>query len=185
MASVFSAGKRMVSHPIVVIFSSFGVFLSSFAVVDYNRRMEITDEEKASFKQRESQHLGESLEQLHSKAFLQSMTFNNIKVNRNRCIELFFLHKRAEKKKLEVQEDPEFQNMTIYECEALVASEFYDFGQRMCRRAMIRNFHFIKWFEAMMQDEFIKYYLVPIAGYFGARYYKIFDGKAKGAGPQK
>jgi len=175
----------MVSHPIVVTFSSFGVFLSSIAVVDYNRRIEITDEEKAPFKQRESQHLGESLEQLHSKAFLQSMTFNNIKVNRNRCIELFFLHKRAEKKKLELQADPEFQKMSICDYEELVASEFYDFGRRMCRRAMIRNFHFIKWFKAMMQDEFIKYFLVPIAGYFGARYCMILDGKSKAAGSQR
>lgn len=184
MASVYSTGKKLVYHPIAVTLSSFGFFLSSFAVVDYNRRIEITQEEMASFKQRESQHLGESLEQLHTKAFLETMTYNNIKLNRNRCVELFFLHHRAEKKKLEVKEDPEFKDISSCECEELVASEFCKFGQRMCRRAMIRNVHFIKWFKAMMQDEFIKYYLIPIAGYFGARYYKMFDGQVKG-GSQK
>lgn len=124
MASVYSTGKKLVSHPIVVTLSSFGFFLSGFAVVDYNRRIEITQEEMASFKQRESQHLGESLEQLHTKAFLETMTYNDIKLNRNRCVKLFFLHHRAEKKKLEVKEDPEFKDISSGECEELVASEF-------------------------------------------------------------
>lgn len=184
IATAYSTGKKLVSHPIVVTLSSFGFFLSGFAFNDYNRNMEITEEEMASFKQRKSKHLGESLEQLHSKAFLQSMTYNNIKVNRNRCVELFFLHHSAEKKKLELKDDPEFKDMPTGECEELVASEFYEFGQRMCRRAMIRNGHFIKWFKAIVQDEFIKYYIIPILGYFGARHYKIFDGKVKGGTPK-
>lgn len=176
MTTSVSVGKKLVSHPMVVTLSSFGFFLSGFAVVDYNRKIEITQEEMASFQQRKSQHLGEALEQLHTKAFLQSMAYNNIKSNRTRCVELFFLHHRAERKKLELKDDPEFKDMTPGECEELVASEFCEFGKRMCRRAMIRNGHFIKWFKAMMQDEFFMYFMIPIAGYFGARY---FDSKVK------
>ncbi len=99
------------------------------------------------------------------------MTYDNITMNRLRSEELFYLFKRAEKKKAELKNDPEVcKEKTNIEIEALVASEYYSFGQRMCRRAMIRNFHLVKWFKATIQDEFAKYYFLPIAGFFGTRY---------------
>lgn len=175
MESFRKFATRLVTHPVAVSVSSFGVFLTTFAVIDFNR--EVNMDEVDSFNQRDSRHLGESLEQLHTRAFENKMTFNNIKVNRSRCAELFFLYKRAELKKKELRNDDEFRELTDTEIEALVAEEFNNFGQRMCRRAMIRNGHVLKWAKAMMQDEFIKFYVLPVGGFFLSRYFRVFDGK--------
>ena len=150
MKLLISKARQIKTQPIAVVLSSFGLFLSCFAVVDYSRNMVINEEVNREFKKRGSKHLGDSLEQLHFEAYLQSITFNNIKVNRYKCIELFVLYKRAEMRKLELKNDDEFQNLTESACEVLAASELNNFGQRMCRRAMIRNFYFIKWFKAVI-----------------------------------
>jgi hypothetical protein len=176
MPSISSIGasiKRLASNPSTVLLGSFGIFLSTFGMVDFNRQ--ISESETTDFQIRPSTHLGESLEQLHSSAFRESMTFDNIRANRLRCKELYFLFKRAELKKAEFKADVEFKDKSDADIESIVASEFYAFGQRMCRRAMIRHFHFIKWFKATMQDEFIKFYVLPVAGFFGARYFKLLD----------
>jgi hypothetical protein len=179
---MFCIGEKMASRPIA---ATFGAFLSSCALADYFRPVELTDEEMNLFKQREYPHLGDSLEQLHSKAFFQAMTFNCMRVNRNRCIELYFLHKRGEEKKLELKHDPEFKDITQKKLEEDVSSEFCDFGQRMCRTGMIRNFYLVKWFKALVQDEVVKFYLIPVTGYFGIRYYNFLNCKTKGTQPQR
>ena len=79
------------------------VFFSTFAVVDYDRIMDQGDWTKSS--QRKSNHLGESLEQLHSKAFMETMSFDDFKMNRNRSEELFYLYERAVRKKEELRND--------------------------------------------------------------------------------
>ncbi len=43
-----------------------------------------------------------------------------------------------------------------------------------------QKYALVKWFKATVQDEFIKYYVLPIVGFFGARFFgarffKIFD----------
>ena len=88
-AAVYAAARKVATHPISVTIGSFGVFLSVFAVVDYNRDM--TGADFSNFKKRDSVHLGESLEQLHSRAFRESMTYDNIRVDRFRSEELNFL----------------------------------------------------------------------------------------------
>jgi hypothetical protein len=167
--------KYLAGHPSVVVFGSFGAFLSTFAYVDYNR--EVTTAELTGFKRRESNHLGEALEQFHFQAFSEKMTLDDIRADRFRCEELYFLFKTAVKKKDEWVSDPELKGKSETDIENLVAKKLYDMGQRMCRRAMIRNRHFVKWFKATMQDEFIKFYVLPIVGFFGARYFKLFDRK--------
>jgi hypothetical protein len=174
--TIFTVARNLGTHPVPVTIGSFGLFLSVFATVDYNRDM--TGADFSNFKKRDSEHLGESLEQLHSRAFCESMTYDNIRVNRFRSEELYFLFLRAENKKGELKKDEEFKSKNDEYLEALVASEYYGFAQRICRRSMIRNMHFVKWFKATMHDEFIKYYVLPIVGFFGARYFKIFDGKS-------
>lgn len=99
------------------------------------------------------------------------MTFDNVKANRYRSAELCFLYKRAERKKEEFQGDEVFREKSDSELEALVASEFQNFAQRMCRRSMIRNGHLIKWFKAVCLDEFLTYYVLPIAGFYAFRCY--------------
>jgi hypothetical protein len=148
-------------------------------VVDLNR--DVSGAQFIELQQRDSSHSnGEALEHLHSNAFRETMTFDNIRSNRMRCRELFFLHERAVLKKTELSADSEFKDHDAKAIEALVVSDFNNFAQRMCRRAMIRNYHFIKWFKATMQDEFIKYYLIPIGSFFAARYFKVFDHRVTG-----
>ena len=171
-APIVSLGRKMVTHPFAMSLGSIGLFLGSFASVDYNSEIE---EECIEITRRESEKLAESLEQLHVEALLERMTFDDMRVNRNRCPELYFLYRSAEKKKLELKQDKEFTGRSDSELEAVVASEFYGFTERMCRRAMIRNFHFIKWFK-VMQDEFFKYYLAQkLLGFFGKRYFQMID----------
>lgn len=129
--------QRLASHPAKVLSASFAILLSTFAVVDFNR--EISESELVGFQKRQSNHLGESLERLHFSAFCESMTFDHITFNRWRCEELYFLYKRAKAKKAELKKDVEFQNKSDGDIENIVASDFYCFGQRMCRRAMIRK----------------------------------------------
>ena len=90
----------MTSHPVAVTSVCFGLLVSSSAIVDFNRNIDVSEEEKLEFKSTESQQLGEALEQLHTKAFFQEMSYDAIKFNRNRSIELFFLYKRTVKLKL-------------------------------------------------------------------------------------
>eukprot|EP01038_Epipyxis_sp_PR26KG_P017270 gene17270-23815_t len=174
---IFKISRNLIAHPIATttFLGYVGLSLSGFAYMDYNRRMEMTAEEITMFKKRESEHLGESLEQFHLKALNQTMTYATIKVNRNRCVELNFLYRQAEKKKHELQGDEQFNQATEAELEDIIASEFFEFGQRMCRRGMIRNFHLIKWCKATIQDEFVRFYIVPILGFLGVRSFKMFD----------
>jgi hypothetical protein len=70
-------------------------------------------------------------------------------------------------KKAELSKDEEFRNKSETKIEAVVASEFYGFSQQMCRRAMIRNMHMIKWFKATMLDKlssimFYPYYYLRV-----------------------
>jgi len=170
--------RKVLAHPVAVTSGSFLFFFSSFAVVDYNRIMDEGD--WTNFSQRKSNHLGESLEQLHSKAFMETMSFDDIKMNRNRSKELFYLYERAVRKKEELQNDPVVAvGKTEAELEKLVAGDFMLFAERLCRRSMIRHHHYIKWFKAMLLDEFTKYFLLPIAGFFAVRYFKMFDSARK------
>lgn len=166
--------RKMVTYPVGVSLGGLGAFLLTFAVVDFNRDVGNT----AKYQKSDSNHLGEALEQLHRSAFRETMTFDNIRANRGRCDELRYLYDSAERKKKEFQNDPEFRNHDEKTVEALVATEFYNFAQKMCRRAMLRNGHVLKWLNATIEDELIQYYLLPMGSYFLARYFKIFDRKA-------
>lgn len=111
--------------------------------------------------------MGKSLEQLHFKAFTECLTYDNIKANRYRSIELFYLFKKAELKAQKVVADPLFAGTNTVELEALIANEYQIFAQRMCRSSMIRNGHTAKWFKAVIADEIVKVFLLPLARFFG------------------
>jgi hypothetical protein len=172
MERMFSLAKKMAYlYPVAKTVGSFGLFLSAFALVDANREVELSDEDKSQFQQSNSRHLGEALGRLHFKAFSGTLTFDNVKAIRYRSAELLFLYNRAERKKEEFQGDEVFKGKSDSELEALVASEFQNFAQRMCRRSMIRNGHLIQWFKAVILDEFLTYYALPIAGFYAFRSY--------------
>lgn len=176
MRNLFSKFKnsfsKMTSHPVAVTSVWFGLLVSSSAIVDFNRNIDVSEEEKLEFKPTESEHLGEALEKLHSKAFFQEMSYDAIKFNRNRSIELFFLYKRAVKLKLKLKNDELFHDKPDSQLEEIAAAEYYIFCQNMCRRAMIRNGYLIKWLKALLQDEVVKFYVIPLISFFGVRYYK-------------
>lgn len=180
MNKVVSFGKKTFAHPVAVTGAYFALFLAGFAGVDFNRKLEMTEQDRNEFKMRVSEHLGESLEELHSKAYAGRMSFDNIKANRSRSVELYFLYVRAQQKKAEFKCDEEFSQKNSDDLEKMVADEYQGFAQRMCRRSMIRNGHVVKWFKAVIQDEFIKYFLAPVASFFAIRYFRNFDGKVVG-----
>jgi len=152
-------------HPIA---TACGISLLSFGLVDYNRNIEISDVELKNFEQQTSEdfNLGELMEQFHARAFDNSMTYGNIKITSDICIESYFLYQKAEKKKFELMEDPIFKENSKAEIESMIEDYYNVFAQRMSRRALIRNGYILKWFKAMVQDEFVKYYFIPIIKYF-------------------
>ena len=128
-----------------------------------------------NFNQKSSNHLAESLEQLHSSAFDGKIQYKDILLNRNKSIELHYLSAVAEKHFASFKSFPELQTEDIAKIESMVARKNYIFTTRMCRLAMIRNGHVIKWFKAMVADEFIKYYVVPVLSFFVLRFLKNED----------
>lgn len=69
MKRMFTLGKKMAyHHPVAKTVGSFGLFLSAIALVDANREVELSDEDKSQFQQKNTHHLGEALGHLHFQA---------------------------------------------------------------------------------------------------------------------
>ena len=95
------------------------------------------------------------------------MTFDDIRANRFECKELYFLFQRAELMKAEIKADVRFKDRSDREIESIVAKESFIFGRNLCRRAMIRNFHLLRWFDAAVLSEFLKFFVFPFAKLLG------------------
>ena len=161
MSNAWNATSRFVNHNqlrTVLIYSA--ATISGFAVVDFTREIDIKMCENFNPK---SDHLAESLEQLHYSAFDGKMEYKDIMLNRNKSIELHYLSAVTEKHLAFFKSSPELQTDDIADIKSMVARKNTLFTLRMCRRAMIRNGHVIKWFKAMVADEFIKYYVSTIS----------------------
>ena len=152
----------------VLIYSA--VTVSGFAVVDFTR--EIDNKICGNFAPKPSYHLAESLEHLHSAAFNGKIQYADTLINRNKRIELHYLSAIAEKHFVSYRSYPELQTADTAGIEAMDARKNYIFTMRMCRRAMIRNVHVIKWFKAMLADEFMKFYVMPVLSFFVIRFLK-------------
>ena len=74
----------------VVVFSGafFVTFVGGFACIDYNRTMD--KEYKPQYDRRKSNHLGEALDQLHTKAFSDRLRYEHFVTNGHRCMNLTF-----------------------------------------------------------------------------------------------
>lgn len=164
-SSSWAAASRFVyqnQYRTLLIYS--GATVAGFAVVDFTR--EIDTKICGDFSMRRYVHLAESLEQLHSAAFDGTIQYADILINRDKSVELYYLSAIAEKHYSAYTRHPELQDADTAKIESLVVRKNYIFAMRMCRRAMIRNGHFIKWFKAMLADEFIKYYVTPVLSFF-------------------
>ena len=152
----------------VLIYS--GAVVTGFAVLDYTRA--IDNDSCRDFHEKPSGHLAESLEQLHSAAFDRDIRYVDILMNQNRSIELYYLSAIVEKHFLEYRNSPKLKDVGAAEIASMVERKNYNFALRMCRRSMIRNGHLVKWFKAMLADEFIKYYVIPVLSFFVTRHLK-------------
>ena len=169
MSNAWNATWRFLNHnPLrtVLIYSAAAV--SGFAVVDFTREIDI--KMCGNFNPKSSNHLAESLKQLHSAASDGKIKYGDILLNRNRSIELHYLSAVAEKHFASFKSSPELQTADAAEIESMVPRKNYLFTMRMCRRAMIRNGHVIKWFQAMVADELVKYYVMPVLSFFVIRF---------------
>ena len=174
MSNAWNATSRFVNHNqlrTVLIYSA--ATISGFAVVDFTREIDIKMCE--NFNPKSHDHLAESLDQLHYSAFDGKMEYKDIMLNRNKSIELHYLSAVAEKHLAFFKSSPELQTDDIADIKSMVARKNTLFTLRMCRRAMIRNGHVIKWFKAMVADEFIKYYVMPVLSFFVLRFLKKKD----------
>ena len=169
ISNSWSVACRFVYHNqlrTVLIYSAATV--SGFAVVDFTREIDIKI--CGNFSPKPSSHLAESLEQLHYSAFDGKMEYKDMILNRNKSIELHYLSAVAEKHFASFKSSPELQTADAAEIESMVPRKNYLFTMRMCRRAMIRNGHVIKWFQAMVADELVKYYVMPVLSFFVIRF---------------
>ena len=157
----------------VLIYSA--ATISGFAVVDFTREIDIKMCE--NFNPKSHDHLAESLEQLHYSAFDGKMKYKDMILNRNKSIELHYLSTVAEKHLAFFKSSPELQTDDIADIKSMVARKNTLFTLRMSRRAMIRNGHVIKWLKAMVADEFIKYYVMPVLSFFVLRFLKKKDAR--------
>ena len=93
-------------------------------------------------------------------------------MNKNRSVELYYLSAVAEKHFSYYRNSPELQDVSTAEIECMVERKNYNFALRMCRRSIIRNGHFVKWFKAILTDVFFKYYVIPVLSFSITRHLK-------------
>ena len=169
MSNAWNATWRFLNrNPLRTVLIYSAAAISGFAVVDFTREIDI--KMCGNFNPKSSNHLAESLEQLHSAASDGKIRYGEILFNRNRSIELHYISAVAEKHLASFKSSPELQSEDIADIQSMVARKNTLFTMRMCRRAMIRNGHVIKWFEAMVADELIKYYVKPVLSFFVIRF---------------
>eukprot|EP01032_Pedospumella_encystans_P009263 gene9263-10921_t len=178
MLAIRKISNSSLRHPVVVSALGFVVFLGGFAGTDYCREMDDAPSfENIQF--RDNKHLAAALVQVHTDEFDKKLTYHDIQGNRFRCHELFYLSNRVARKFDEHRLDREFDDLTDRELKAQVGAELSVFAMKLSRRAMLHNGCYLQWFNAIMRDEFLKYYLAPIASFFGVRMYKQHDEDKK------
>lgn len=80
---MISVGKKLMIHPIAVTLCFFQFLLWWTSTTEWK----LVAIKRVSFKQRESDHVADSLEQLYSKEFIQTMAVGNIMIDCNKCID--------------------------------------------------------------------------------------------------
>ena len=134
----------------------------TIGTIDYNREINLAEQK---YDKKTTSHLGEVLENYHDMVAMNTLTFSTIFSNRKYCDECWYVYENAARKKEDLIQDG-FGNK---EAEETVALAYHGFVQRMSRRAMLRNGHYMKWMKAVTEDELIKVFILPIVAYFVKR----------------
>ena len=168
---------RFLRLPAFEIFAYGSLVVLSFGVYDFNRSIQLSDDDTKNFKSLHNlfnaEELVEVSQKLHFKALHKALEFRDIKSNRDLSIEFFYLYKRVEKSKLRLKSLNESGGDSDDKLGDEAAEATMFLCQNMCRRTLIRNGHVNIWFKLLVLDQFVQIYVIPIFVYFGGRYIKL------------
>lgn len=101
---------------------------------------------------------------IHASGYERQLRYDDIALNRDQCDEFRYLYQTVENKIIEAEKDEVMKKLgrTRRELEVVIVKDLSLFTQKLCRRAMLRNGYFLSWFQSMVQDGFIKYYIFPL-----------------------
>ena len=154
----------MLARRIAILASSVGFLFSGFAISDWNREVSLSAEELTEFssnKKENQRNLECVLEEYHSLANDNNLTYDNIVSARYYSLEMFAVYCCAVNKKKELQDDIHFKERSSEALEEIIPKCFRQYTLKMTRRAMLRNFYGINWLNSVVHDEFLKYYAIP------------------------
>lgn len=155
------------------VFCGCGVAAGSFlAVSDYHQEIEQPEQ----YTCRNTDHLGRTLQRIHTVALLETLSFSDIRVDGDCCDEIKFLSTKAAEKKKEIEailidKSPE-------QIEETVVKRYRELAVRLCRRGLIRNGYYGYWGMCVIQDKAVQFLLLPAAGFLGPRVFNFVMGRS-------
>lgn len=153
------AALRKAEVPLTIFGAPFGLFISSFAVADYNRTIPAGKLE--GFKgAKNPETLRQCLKNLHDS--VNTSSSEKIPAYANKCEEVYVLHKLVTERVTELKALDIHNRDSDYGIRFDAVCELEDFRRKMCRRAMIRNSYYMDWFFATMSDNVEKCFLAPM-----------------------
>lgn len=115
--------------------------------------------------------VGEALERIHTDAYNWTLSYNQIVIYKLLTDETYFIYKLVEKSLTRVEANKDFSRMTNQEKQSLAVSNHMITTRRLVRRSMLRNGCCIRWGKTVIQDEFVKVFIMPTAKFL---YFSIF-----------
>ena len=139
---------------------------SAFGVADYNRTLDENECRLFEGPKIESSKLKAALNRIHAKAYGGNLAYHEILCSSNKTKELYYLAVLIREDKTHLSQNPELAGLSARELENVAAGLLQERALLLCRRSMIRNGLFYSWMKAMVADEFLKYYVVPVVAFF-------------------
>lgn len=173
-----SALIKTIGHPLGVATGVFAVFATTFAVADWNRENVAIEQYTDSFVHHSSSEECDALEQFHARAVEHRLTYLDILAEKHRTVELLHLATVMEGKFHHLRSSDVTKGVEDADVKNMALSQVELFAQRMSRRALIRNHHVSAWLKTVMEDEFVRVYIVPLATFFVLRYVKKHEPHA-------
>jgi hypothetical protein len=145
---------RLKTTPTVAVASSSAaLLLISVGVLDYNRPLVKPNK----LVRNENDDLGEVLENYHNLVYKNCLTLEIIRSKADYCDETQYIYERA-LKRADYLRSRGTDEEAIRE---VISTDFSEAICRMTRRALLRNGHLIKWWKAVVQDEFLAVFVFP------------------------
>jgi hypothetical protein len=152
-----SAATRRLAFSLFFL-GPFGIFASTFAVVDYNRKLPAGKLE--GFKEaNRPESLRQCLKNLHSN---RVSPFTLIDAYESKCAETYVVHKLVTERVKELKGLDSYKSDVDYRIQMAAADELEEFTRKMCRRAMIRNSFYMDWLIATICDNGLKCCAAPV-----------------------